>query len=45
MQNQWVDVMKMKRAIHEEVIKKVHEQRSSVPTLKVKFLFVYDLLF
>ncbi|KAF3647571.1 DEAD-box ATP-dependent RNA helicase 29 [Capsicum annuum] len=33
-QNQWCDVMKMKRAIHEEVINKVRQQRSSVPTPK-----------
>ncbi|CAN4087151.1 unnamed protein product [Withania somnifera] len=33
-QNQWVDVMKMKRAIHEEVINKVRQQRSSVPAPK-----------
>lgn len=45
MQNQWVDVMKMKRAIHEEVINKVRQQRSSVPASKVKLLFVYDFLF
>lgn len=37
--------MKMKRAIHEEVINKVREQRSSVPAPKVKLLSVYDLLF
>ncbi|OIS99244.1 PREDICTED: putative DEAD-box ATP-dependent RNA helicase 29 [Nicotiana attenuata] len=29
--SQWVDVMKRKRAIHEEVINKVRQQRSSVP--------------
>lgn len=27
--NQWVDVMRKKRAIHEEVINKVHQQRST----------------
>ncbi|XP_060202926.1 putative DEAD-box ATP-dependent RNA helicase 29 isoform X2 [Lycium barbarum] len=31
---QWVDVMKMKRAIHEEVINKVRQQRSSVAAPK-----------
>ncbi|XP_009798712.1 putative DEAD-box ATP-dependent RNA helicase 29 isoform X1 [Nicotiana sylvestris] len=30
-QSQWVDVMKRKRAIHEEVINKVRQQRSGVP--------------
>ncbi|XP_059281795.1 putative DEAD-box ATP-dependent RNA helicase 29 [Lycium ferocissimum] len=34
MLNQWVDVMKMKRAIHEEVINKVRQQRSSVAAPK-----------
>ncbi|KAH0722151.1 hypothetical protein KY289_005195 [Solanum tuberosum] len=33
-ENQMVDVMKMKRAIHEEVINKVRQQRSSVPASK-----------
>ncbi|KAJ8425739.1 hypothetical protein Cgig2_000799 [Carnegiea gigantea] len=27
--SQWVDVMKRKRAVHEQIINKVHEQRSS----------------
>ncbi|KAK4345074.1 hypothetical protein RND71_035250 [Anisodus tanguticus] len=32
--NQWVDVMKTKRAIHEEVINKVRQQRSSIAAPK-----------
>ncbi|KAK9111411.1 hypothetical protein Scep_018930 [Stephania cephalantha] len=32
--SQWVDVMKMKRAIHEEVINLVHQKRASDQTLK-----------
>ncbi|KAK9110378.1 hypothetical protein Sjap_018438 [Stephania japonica] len=32
--SQWVDVMKMKRAIHEEVINLVHQKRTSDQTLK-----------
>lgn len=45
MQSQWVDVMKRKRAIHEEVINKVRQQRSGVPAPEVKLFYMYHLLF
>lgn len=35
--SQWVDVMKRKRAIHEEVINMVHQQRSAKHVEEVDF--------
>lgn len=35
--SQWVDVMKKKRAVHEEIINLVHQQRSTKNVEKVNF--------
>lgn len=42
--SQWVDVMKKKRAIHEEIINLVHQQRSNNHVEKVNLLTKYIML-
>jgi hypothetical protein len=42
--SQWVDVMKKKRAIHEEIINLVHQQRSNNHVERVSLLKKYIML-